>query len=201
MSKAVLISIQPKWCKKIVEGEKTIEVRKTRPAVYKPFKCYIYCTYGKGLIERNDQIYPNVLLDQTVSRNKTWGNCCNGKVIGEFMCYSIEEYHADEVPFGEYDIDVDVAAAIGMTGEELWTYGKGVALYGWRISNLVIYDKTKELREFYNVCPSYGTNFGICWGCENAVGEEFDCGVNGKIAMTKPPQSWCYVEEGQGDVL
>ena len=44
MSKAVLISIQPKWCKLIAEGEKTLEVRKTRPKLKTPFKCYIYCT-------------------------------------------------------------------------------------------------------------------------------------------------------------
>ena len=30
MSKAVLISIRPKWCEKIINGDKTIEVRKTR---------------------------------------------------------------------------------------------------------------------------------------------------------------------------
>ncbi len=42
--KAVLISIRPKWCEKIISGEKTIEVRKTRPKMDTPFKCYIYCT-------------------------------------------------------------------------------------------------------------------------------------------------------------
>ena len=47
MSKAVLISIRPKWCEKIVNGEKTIEVRKTRPKLDTPFKCYIYCTLPK----------------------------------------------------------------------------------------------------------------------------------------------------------
>lgn len=31
MSKAVLISIRQKWCQKIMAGQKTIEVRKTRP--------------------------------------------------------------------------------------------------------------------------------------------------------------------------
>lgn len=31
MSKAVLISIRSGWCQKIMEGRKTIEVRKTRP--------------------------------------------------------------------------------------------------------------------------------------------------------------------------
>lgn len=44
MSKAVLISIQPDWCKKILSGEKTVEVRKTRPKLETPFTAYIYCT-------------------------------------------------------------------------------------------------------------------------------------------------------------
>jgi hypothetical protein len=47
MSKAVMLSIRPKWCEKIVSGEKTIEVRKTRPKLNTPFKCYIYCTLPK----------------------------------------------------------------------------------------------------------------------------------------------------------
>ena len=42
--KAVLISLRPKWCEKIASGEKKIEVRKTRPKLQTPFKCYIYCT-------------------------------------------------------------------------------------------------------------------------------------------------------------
>ena len=44
MSKAVMLSIRPKWAEKIANGEKTIEVRKTRPKLHTPFKCYIYCT-------------------------------------------------------------------------------------------------------------------------------------------------------------
>ena len=48
MSKAVLISIRPGWCEKIISGQKTIEVRKTRPKMDTPFKCYIYkCGNGK----------------------------------------------------------------------------------------------------------------------------------------------------------
>lgn len=44
MSKAVMLSIRPKWCEKIISGEKTIEVRKTRPKLETSFKCYVYCT-------------------------------------------------------------------------------------------------------------------------------------------------------------
>ena len=46
MGKAVLISIRPEWVKKILAGEKTLEVRKTRPNMETPFKVYIYCTAG-----------------------------------------------------------------------------------------------------------------------------------------------------------
>lgn len=205
MSRAVLISIHPKWCVKIARGEKTIEVRKTHPKVKIPFKCYIYCTNTKPYLVWGDVFRGDWETEFTAisgynrkSAEEIW-DVFNGNIIGEFVCEGIEEYHADEMLFGEYDIDDDSARTIGLTGEELWAYGQGKTLYGWHISDLVIYDKPKELGEFYKVCPSYGADFGICWECENAVGEECTCGVNGQIAMTQPPQSWCYVEEVQSD--
>lgn len=52
MSKAVLISIRQGWCQKIMNGQKTIEVRKTRPKMNPPVKCYIYkCGNGKVIGE------------------------------------------------------------------------------------------------------------------------------------------------------
>lgn len=60
--KSVLISIQQKWCDLIASGEKTLEVRKTRPKLETPFKVYIYCTlsgsnefFKDALIIRGDQ--------------------------------------------------------------------------------------------------------------------------------------------------
>ncbi len=44
MPKAILISIKPQYCELIANGKKTIEVRKTKPKLEPPFKCYIYCT-------------------------------------------------------------------------------------------------------------------------------------------------------------
>ena len=44
--KAVLISIRPEWVEKIIAGKKTLEVRKNRPKLEAPFKCYIYRTKG-----------------------------------------------------------------------------------------------------------------------------------------------------------
>lgn len=39
--KSVMLSIRPTWCEEIASGEKTIEVRKTKPKLETPFKCYI----------------------------------------------------------------------------------------------------------------------------------------------------------------
>ena len=74
MSKAVLISIRPKWVEKIVNGEKTIEVRKTRPKMNTPFKCYIYCTLPK---------YPH---EDFIATDYTWKCTDCKKLSGGIKC-------------------------------------------------------------------------------------------------------------------
>lgn len=54
--KAVLLSIRPEWCKKILSGEKTVEVRRTCPVHGTPFKAYIYCT-----LAGSDSLFMNAL--------------------------------------------------------------------------------------------------------------------------------------------
>ena len=177
--KSVLISIRPEWCEKIANGKKYIEVRKTKPKLETPFKVYIYCTVG-GIKKM-----PMDYLAEPFER---------GKVIGEYVCdviYMSFTGYRNGMP-GYWDL-LDGSC---LTADELMDYGRWETLYGWHISNLVIYNEPKELSEFYKVCPSYGADFGVCWECENAVGEEFDCSVNGRIYLSRPPQSWCYVEEG-----
>ena len=81
MSKAVLISIKPEWCRLIASGAKTVEVRKTRPRLEGPFKCYIYCTKTKeGIL--------TYLARKKFGRRLYWEykNTKTGYVIGEFMC-------------------------------------------------------------------------------------------------------------------
>lgn len=126
MSKAVLISIKPKWCDKIVNGEKRIEVRKTRPKLDTPFKCYIYCTQS------------GVALG-------AWGK--HGKVIGEFICDRIYEL----APLNHAPDDVERKACL--TREEIVKYLKGIG-YGWHITDLRIYDTPRELGEFRRACPN-----------------------------------------------
>ena len=50
----ILISIKPKWCSKILNKEKTIEIRKTKPKLDPPFKVYIYCTMDSNLYKDGD---------------------------------------------------------------------------------------------------------------------------------------------------
>ena len=45
--KAIMISIRPEFVEKILNGKKTIEIRKTEPNCKFPIKVYIYCTKGK----------------------------------------------------------------------------------------------------------------------------------------------------------
>ena len=134
---AVLISIRPKWCEKIMSGEKTIEVRKTLPKMDTPFKCYIY-------------------------------KCGNGKVIGEFLCDEIIEdrtYGHNEEFYREACMSAYDAAAYAMQSP----------MYGWHISDLRVYDHPRDLWEFTGLRE---TKYGLAPG-----------------PITRPPQSWRYVEE------
>ena len=126
MAKAVLISIRPEWAEKILFGKKTLEVRKTRPCLETPFKCYIYYT-------------KSVMIGL---RGKP------GYVVGEFVCDRVETIKAATEPYGIYDVDDDFVAQTGLVDGALWGYGKGATLYGWHISKLEIYDTPKPLSEF-----------------------------------------------------
>ena len=126
--KAVLISIRPEWCDLIARGEKTLEVRKTKPKIDTPFKCYIYCTKApKGWFWLNS---PNIRRD--------------GVVIGEFIC---DRYVIDRT-FGH---DAVINAAACMTEIQCAVYSCGSPLYGWHISKLKIYEKPKKLSDFTGI--------------------------------------------------
>ena len=162
--KATLISIKPKWCERIVSGKKTIEVRKSCPQLKTPFKCYIYCTK-----ENCKGIY-----------NDPWKwFYLRGKVIGEFICNEIIQ------PFSSLKF---MSKESCVSEEELFKYSNGKQLYGWRISDLKIYDKPKELGEFKGLCRQ------SCLNCKYVKYFDNTCEERGTYQITRPPQSWCYVE-------
>ena len=189
--KSVLISIQPKWCELIASGKKTIEARKTAPQLETPFKCYIYET--KGLCDTPTFIDESGYMS---FRGK-------GQVIEEFICDYIERYEFDP-QFGYYTYGYhsckDDLRAMCLTREEFTNYGKGKTLYGLHISDLKIYDTPKELREYKQKCREYGSGNPNCDGCKYFIDgvsweyDESDCAFSGYKPLTRPPQSWCYVE-------
>ena len=177
MSKAVLISIRPEWCEKIVNGEKTIEVRKTRPKLETPFKCYIYCTLPK---------YPHEdFIVTDYPRPQFYGG---GKVIGEFTCDRIFPVNVfDNGSIQNWLFEHMERSCL--TYEELADYiGNGKTGHGWHISDLRVYDTPRELSEFQRAtdpCDSCHAEYTWeCTGCKKFSGD-----------IKRPPQSWCYVEE------
>ena len=184
MSKAVLISIRPEWCRLIASGKKTIEVRKTKPNAILPLKCYIY---------------------QTLPKHGDW-NESDGHVIGEFICHNI--YRLD-IPFPAYwdQVDKKTLDAACLTYAEAHNYLGHRSGYAWRISDLVIYGKPKQLREFYkwfdganDIRPCQNGNdckhlyYDYSENCQ-ACGIDFDGTDCPYYKVQKAPQSWMYVEE------
>ncbi|MGN1415794.1 MAG: hypothetical protein ACI4XF_03070 [Oscillospiraceae bacterium] len=194
MSKSVLISIKPKWCELIANGKKTVEVRKSRPKLETPFKVYIYCT-----LQGSNEFFKNTLNGNISEWNKeNWG-LKKGKVIGEFVCDTM----ITDRTFGH---DPLFNALSCMTIEEITSYCTERKMYGWHISDLVIYDKPRELNEFgrygqlpcEKACP-YEKCEHFKYMRVNANEYDYDCDCNGLLdnfmPLTRPPQSWCYVEE------
>ena len=168
--KSVLISIQPKWCELIASGKKTVEVRKTKPKLDVPFKCYIYQT------KESKRRYTDHRFNSLFSEKTSYDSL--GKVIGEFVCYNIETVswisNPQKINWREYYNEETC-----LTNTETYEYTKGNVFYEWHISDLVIYDKPKELGEF----NSYNCSVKLEYGYPMPTHE-----------IKRTPQSWCYVE-------
>lgn len=187
MSKAVLISIQPHWCELIASGEKTLEVRKTRPKLETPFKCYIYMTSGDASIPDG----------RGMVHHHSGGRC----VIGEFMCDGIECF---DVPYPAFQKDLDkrILHESCCTYYQLHRYAYHDALYGWHISGLVIYDKLKKLGEFYK-CGTLSADdfeYQLYDGSGNPRRSSYASYLFTQ-QIRRAPQSWCYVEEENGGAV
>lgn len=178
MSKAVLISIQPRWCELIAKGEKTVEVRKTRPKIEPSVKCYIYCT--KGYVPPAYKAY-----------QKGW----SGYVIGEFECTDFRWRNG--VSFVVKEDGEATLKGTCLTKEEIYAYlgikegmsryDKKTEFYCWSIDNLIIYDEPKGLHHFFKPCGNCDKK-----GTIRCTEELSDCRAK---VIERPPQSWCYVEE------
>lgn len=228
--KSVMLSIQPKWCELIANGKKTIEVRKTRPKLETPYKCYIYCMlpprselfhhgciyeYAHELLRLQDGriVYDYGMRLSCENGEYSKDNFLCKKVIGEFVCDNIDEIIPDYNPqlqkfFYGYVADLKPTC---LSEEELREYAGIKPLYFWHISDLKIYDKPKELGDFYTVdmdavmsCkyreriyvnPDFVNGAKIKGGYICDKDDTDWCRKCLLKPLTRPPQSWCYVEE------
>ena len=189
---AVMLSIRPKWCEMIASGKKTIEVRKTRPKLDTPFKCYIYETKGIAEIGHNG----DVAYVYHEGR---------GKVIGEFVCNEIREITTVfRNERGEIITKCDgniwdhqlLPHYSCLSAKEICYYLGGIAKngYGWQISELTIYDMARKLPEF-NRCEHTGKDSEACRHCRYGPLHSQEKSYCIGKPIYRPPQSWCYVKE------
>ena len=180
--KAVLLSVQPEWCEKILSGEKTVEVRRTCPVHGTPFKVYIYCTLAASKAFVSDD------RNWDVSAGSSHWPDKRGRVIGEFICKKMTGLtHAGETgswepahlyvmaPGSYYKPADELLEAACMSKETAEKYLKGRDGYGWHVSDLRIYDCPQPLSDFTRL---RATKFGY-----------------EPVRIERSPQSWFYVED------
>ncbi|MBQ9228812.1 MAG: ASCH domain-containing protein [Eubacterium sp.] len=179
--KAVLISIKPKWCELIKSGKKTIEIRKNAPRLKPPFKCYIYECKGR--------------LGKEIAW-RTWEYEGSGKIIGEFFCNRIDEIYQCNSGYASEKGCIsrkDFFEYLGIPYDTHFGYDKHA--FAWHISDLIIYDEPKDLNQFVKACP-----FNNCYSCKyydtGTYWEPPTCNYEDWEGISRPPQSWCYVEVG-----
>ena len=191
MKKAVLISMKPKNVELVLNGYETLEIRKTRPRLETPFKCYIYCTNTRPFLVWGDVFRGDWVTEFTrlfgygrAEADRTW-DVFNGKVVGEFTCNKVTNLFSNS----RFWLNEDDVLQTCLSAAEIRKYAGGAnGLYGWHISDLKIYAQPKPLSAFKGLCK---IKVG-CWECPYYNYTKMDC--DGRT-IKRPPQSWCYVEE------
>ena len=169
--KAIMISIQPQWVEKILNGEKKIEIRKSMPKCQLPCKVFIYCTQGTTLVRYSGT--------ETKQFGLLTNQVLNGKVIGEFTLKVVDDFKCSSEDFRYIEENTTSC----LTFDQICEYSNGQDLFGWYIDDLKIYDEFKNINDFYRVDQKFINKI-------KTLGIECD----GKETLRTPPQSWCYVE-------
>ena len=198
--KSILLSIKPQYAAKILNGEKTIEIRKNKAlasAIQKLIDekgyadIYVYCSksntqYLAGSKNKVCEIITKSANTRfSPSIDKYTGN---GKVIFKFRCYKVEEivlnknhfvneqYYTDELDYEE------LLEQSCLTYKELDDYLQCGIGYAIHISDLEIFDRPRELSDFIK-CDNKHIRIGNCF-----------IGFGGIPRLTKAPQNYCYIE-------
>ena len=178
----ILASIKPYYYYLIAEEKKKIEVRKTALKNL-PQDIAFY-------MSKDEKSFAKIPKEFQEKYRKQFG-----KIGMRVVCDEVEEFHEWELSpqgkFAEFEeerLEKFLSVAC-LSRDEVFRYRDNLPyykpLYGWHISDLKIYDKPKELSEFKTGCK----------GCKER--DTYHCRFYcyGERPITRPPQSWQYVEE------
>lgn len=175
----VLASLKPYYYYLIGEKIKTLEIRKSD---FKnlPQDVLFY-------MSKDEKSFAKIPKEFQEKYRKHFG-----KVGIEFICDNVERF---DVPYPAWDKAYlnDILKNSCLTYTDLHSYiGSGNSGYGWHISNLKVYGEPKELSELWGRKNCLAAGTVECWNCFAACRE-----INGRRyqPLTRPPQSWCYIEE------
>lgn len=183
--KSVLRSIKPYWFYLICVDKKLTEVGKTAPtAEYWDKITYLYCS--------KDMKSFNLIPKEHREKYRKY----LGKVGARFVCDKVIKTCGWRLRGNtgwcakRTEAEEKFPTSACLTIDEIVEYagGEGREVSGWHITDLKIYDKPKELSEFKKLCPVKNKDCPRC---------EFYSRYEGTCAnwLTRPPQSWQYVEE------
>lgn len=189
--KAILMSIKPRFVADILNGDKTIEVRKRFPLNYRGW-VYIYCTKEKPYLYKDydsettgDKVFTNT--EKPLPNEEQY---LGGKVVARFYCKNVEripplwQWKTCWFNWKEWLINEG-----RISPKELFNYlnrdDSQHSGYAIPILLLEIFYESKELSEFQGTCAS-------CEAHKLKV-----CKLNREKCdrhLTKAPQSWQYIE-------
>ena len=180
-----MLSIQSQHLCNILNGKKTLEIRRTVPKGFVGL-VYLYCTKGKPYLFNLEEKW--ITLDTpSFSSLVNDSPFLNGKVVARFRL--------DKMSFADYttiEFNSNLLKEACLTEKELIDYIGEQELRGyskfycWHIKKLEIFDEPKELGGFYTYDNSY----------DNSFGEYFE-DRDKYVPLKRSPQSWqyCYAKE------
>jgi hypothetical protein len=183
--KAVLESLKPYFYYLVGEGIKGVEVRKTSPKAEdwnKDTFCYM---------SRDEKSFAKIPKEFQEKYRKHFG-----KVGLRFVCDRIDEF---SVPYPAYFSEIDsktdsIIKAACLKPMEIHAYNGVHQTYGWHITDLVVYDEPRELRDFQLPCD-HENDCGTCKRAIYCSSTRRFCRCDLEDGLKRPPQSWCYVKE------
>lgn len=180
----ILASIKPYYYYLIAEEKKKIEVRKTALKNL-PQDIAFY-------MSKDEKSFAKIPKEFQEKYRKHFGKIGMRVVCNKVMFLT---------PLGlrGFEMREEILKLICLTNDDLNAYGGLKTLYGWHISDLKIYDKPKDLSEFFGECPNYkdlpAYNHVNCNHCRYSYNINcfIKCQIDGRKPLTRPPQSWQYL--------